>query len=415
MTGPIDPSSEDPDLISSDADEMVESDGAQHRRYRIQRELQHRRLDRFLCGRLPSLSRSRLQKLINEGAVMVNGREPKASTALRPGDVVDVVVPPPAIKQVPAEDIPLEVLYEDDALLVVNKQADLVVHPARSNLSGTLVNALAWRYRHIAANGLEALSSLGVEEFRPGIVHRLDKDTTGAIIVAKTDEAHWRLNKQFERRTVQKYYLALVHGAMKPPGDVIDQPIGKHPTVAEAYAVRNDGAAREAVTIYRVREVFDGYSLVELELKTGRTHQIRVHLTWLGFPIVTDVVYGGEPVGPDEIAQSVVPAGGKPMMNYARQKAEGLKLWDRIAQREDLYVRRPMLHAAVIDFEHPLEPRRVRITAPLKPDMAGLIRTMRDQAGGAKPLKADGAQVDLSQIMGEGEWRADQDMAFKAT
>jgi RluA family pseudouridine synthase len=242
MTAPTpDPRSphhdDDGDEVFDEFNAIEESDGAQHRRFILQREIK-RRLDRYLTTRLPGLSRSKLQKLINEGAVTVNGAVPKSSTIVKHHDVIDVIVPPPPIKQIPPEPIPLQVLYEDDHLIVINKQADLVVHPARSNLTGTLVNGLSHYFKDIKDNGLEALSSVGVEEFRPGIVHRLDKDTTGAIVVAKTDESHWRLSRLFEQRRVQKYYLAITHGEMKPPGGVIDEPIGKHPQVTEAYAVR---------------------------------------------------------------------------------------------------------------------------------------------------------------------------------
>lgn len=393
----FDETADDEQPVVDEFDALTESDGAQHRRFKLQRDIK-RRLDRYLTTRLPGLSRSRLQKLINEGAVTVNGAAPKSSTIVKQHDVVDVIVPPPTIKQIPAEPIPLDILYEDDQIVVVNKQSNLVVHPARSNLSGTLVNALAWHFKDVAANGIEALSSVGVDEFRPGIVHRLDKDTTGAMAVAKTDEAHWRLGRQFERRLVQKYYLAVVHGEMTPPGDAVDQPIGKHPNVLEAYAVRNDGGgfARDAVTLYRVREVFDGFSLVELELKTGRTHQIRVHLTWLGHPIVCDVVYGGDPVGAPEIARPTSPPGGQPFLTYARQKPEGVKVWDRIAQRDDLLIARPALHATVLEFRHPATEQPVRFTAPLHPDMRRLLNTLRRERPGTGPLDAPGAEVDMT-------------------
>ncbi len=374
-----------------------ESDGAQHRRFVIHRDVK-KRLDRYLTARLPGLSRSRLQKLINAGAVTVNGREPKASTVIRADDVIDVVVPPPPIKQIPAEDIPLSVLYEDDYLIVINKQPNLIVHPARSNLSGTLVNALAWHFKDVQENGLEALSSVGVDEFRPGIVHRLDKDTTGAIVVAKTDEAHWRLGRMFEQRQVQKYYLAIVHGEVTPPGGVIDQPIGKHPAVAEAYAVRNDGAGRESVTLYRVREVFDGYSLVELELKSGRTHQIRVHLTWLGFPIISDIIYGGELVGRPELEAPPTAAGAQPMLTFARAKDEGQKIWAKVDLRDDLLIARPALHAAVLAFNHPITDKPMSFTAPFYDDMKNVVHELRTHRRKTGPLIAEGACVDLDQV-----------------
>jgi len=379
---------------------IEESDGAQHRRFILRNDIRNR-LDKYLCSRLPGLSRSRLQRLINEGAVTVNNRPPRNSTIIRAGDVIDVVVPPPPIQQILAEDIPLDVLYEDEYLIVINKQADLVVHPARSNLTGTLVNALAWYFKDVQHNGLASLSSVGVDEFRPGIVHRLDKDTTGAIVVAKSDTAHWRLNKQFEQRTVQKYYLAIVHGEMEPPGGVIDEPIGKHPAVTEAYAVRHDGSGRPSVTLYRVREVFRGYTLVELELKTGRTHQIRVHLNWLGFPIISDIIYGGEPIGPAEIEVPPHAAGQRPMTNYARQKPDGVKIWESISRRDDLLIRRPALHAAVLQFKHPITGEIVSITAPLPPDMRRVIAELRSKSFKSGELQAEGSRVDLDAALAE--------------
>jgi 23S rRNA pseudouridine1911/1915/1917 synthase len=236
---------------------------------------------------------------------------------------------------------------------------------------------------------------VGVEEFRPGIVHRLDKDTTGVMVVAKTDTAHWRLNKQFEQRTVQKYYLAIVHGEMDPPGGVIDEPIGKHPAVTEAYAVRHDGTGRDSVTLYRVREVFEGYTLVELELKTGRTHQIRVHLNWLGFPIISDIIYGGEPIGPAEIENPPRAAGARPMLNFARQKPEGVKIWEKMAERPDLLIRRPALHAAVLQLAHPITGLPMTFTAPLHEDMRHVLTELRTKRYKSGPLTAEGAKVDM--------------------
>ena len=387
------PEAIDPDeLTDVDASAVEESDAPEHRRFKLTRDLR-KRLDRYLCDRFPGLSRSRLQKLINEGAVTVNARQPKSSTVLRIDDEIDVLVPPPPIKQIPAEHIPLNVLFEDEHLIVINKQADLVVHPARSNLNGTLLNGLAWYFKDAKTNGLAALSSVGVEEFRPGIVHRLDKDTTGCIVLAKHEEAHWRLARRFEDRFVQKYYLAIVHGELPARGGVIDEPIGKHPMVKEAYAVRHDKAARHAVTLYRVREVFEGYTLVELELKTGRTHQIRVHLTWLGFPIISDIIYGGEPIGPEQLDHPTAPAGAKPMLTYARQKEEGVKIWDRMAQRDDLLIRRPALHAARLQFEHPMTGDTVTFNAPIHDDMRTVLHDLRQRHAVTGLLDTDGAMV----------------------
>ena len=384
---------DDTDQLDVDVSALEESDDPEHRRFKLTRDLR-KRLDRYLCDRFPGLSRSRLQKLINEGAVTVNRRQPKSSTILRLDDEIDVLVPPPPIKQIHAESIPLNIIFEDEHLIVINKQMDLVVHPARSNLTGTLLNGLAWYFKDAKTNGLEALSKIGVEEFRPGIVHRLDKDTTGCIVLAKHEEAHWRLARQFEHRQVQKYYLAITHGRLPQRGGVIDQPIGKHPTVKEAYAVRHDHAGRHAVTLYRVREIFDGYSLVELELKTGRTHQIRVHLTWLGCPIISDIIYGGQPIGPAELDRPPDPAGAQPMLTFARKKEDGVKIWDRMAQRDDLIIRRPALHAAVLQFQHPMTENTIRFTAPIHPDFNAVLQYLRQHHPDSGPLNPDGAEVE---------------------
>jgi 23S rRNA pseudouridine1911/1915/1917 synthase len=342
-----------------------------------------KRLDKYLSDRIGFMSRNQLQKLIEEGGVEVNGRAPKASTVLRKGDVIEVLVPAPPSKEIQPEEIPLDVLYEDEHLIVINKSPDIIVHPARSHLKGTMVNALAWHLRkekreERAENGGGALSSVGAEFARPGVVHRLDRHTSGCIVFAKRDEAHWKLGHQFEHRRVDKRYLAVVHGRIEPPADVIDLPIGGHPSrekgYREKYVVRHDDQGKPAVTIYRVREWYnphapdpmDRYTLVELELKTGRTHQIRVHLSHQGWPIVGDDMYGGRPF---------IGAGGETVI--ARQA----------------------LHAAVLGFTHPVSGQAMRFTAPLRGDMARLVRELRGLPGWT-PLEAPGATVDLHAAVG---------------
>ena len=247
--------------------------GGQTAKIRVRRDVDAR-LDLYLQKRLKRVSRSKVQKLIAQGGVLVNGRAAKPSTAIQRGDVLDVTLPPAAVRHIEPEPIPLEVLYEDESYLVINKQAGLIVHPARNNLSGTMVNALAHRFRqHQEQTGhayaprqtrgfratdqkkqashpapghpgrpgdVAGLSRVGAKEFRPGIVHRLDRYTTGVIVVAKTDTAHWAIARQFEKRSTLKAYLAIVHGNMDAPGGVIDHPIGKHPTIREGLR----GAAR---------------------------------------------------------------------------------------------------------------------------------------------------------------------------
>ena len=404
------------DDIEVDFDEVTfaDEDGAEQRRWILSRNAQHR-LDKYLQNRIKGSSRSQVQKLIDLGGVKVNGKPTKASQKLRENDVVDVILPPrPATHLIP-EDIPLHILYEDDDMIVINKQANLIVHPARSHLTGTLLNAIAFHFKEQAESANEIdeamlletnLSSVGKEGNpdrgegpRPGIVHRLDKNTTGVIILAKRDETHWKLSKQFENRTNLKCYLALVHGCPEPAGGAIDAPIGKHPSYREAMAVRNDNQGRDSLTLYRVRERYEGYSLVELELKTGRTHQIRVHLSYIGCPIVGDIIYGGEPIGETEIVQPpAMPAGSRPFLTFARSKDEGRAVEQAAANREDMILAHPALHAALLKIKHPLTDQWMTFTAPLHEPMRGLIRRLRQRPADGATI-TDGTHIDLTQTI----------------
>jgi len=237
------------------------------------------RLDKYLIGPL-ALSRSQVQRLIRQGRVTVKGEVAKASYLLSPGERIRVRLPPPEEPGLLAQELPLDIVYEDQDLAVVNKPAGMVVHPSYGHKKGTLVNALLARY--------PSLSQLPGS--RPGIVHRLDKDTSGLMVVAKNEPAQRNLQKQFKRGEVKKGYLALVEGHLKPGQGVIEAPIGRDPRRRKRMAVLRGG--RKAVTEYRVRHHLEGYTLVEAMPRTGRTHQVRVHLAFLGHPVVGDPVYG---------------------------------------------------------------------------------------------------------------------------
>ena len=327
-----------------------------------------KRLDRYLVDRVPFLSRTQIQRLIDEEAITVNGRVPKSSTKLRKGDRIVAALPPPPSGAIQPEDIPLDVLFEDDSIIVVNKPAGLIVHPARSHKSGTLVNALAWRFKNVSGG---ELSKVGEEFARPGVVHRLDKFTSGAIVSAKNDTAHWRLGKQFEMRRTDKRYLALVHGHPEKDVETIDLPLGKHPTVKEKYAVRFDETGKQSLTIARVRERYVGadgakFALVELELKTGRTHQIRVHLSYIGLPIVGDDMYGGK---------------------HTTERMLG-------GESDAMLLARQALHATTLGFRHPMNEKPVMFTAPVAADIRRAVELLRGstRAAGLMPaVDAPGA------------------------
>jgi len=304
--------------------------------------IKERRLDKYLHGRFSNLSRRFLQDAIKAGFVQVNGKPTKPSFKLSPGDKIALALPEPPSKEILPEDIPLNIIYEDSCLIVLNKQPDILVHPARGNTHGTLVNALAFYS--------DKLSS-GLGEFRPGIVHRLDKNTTGVMVVAKDDTTQWRVAKQFERRQVKKNYLAIVHGTPELTADRIKVPLGVHPRIREKYAIRPE-AGKEAITFYEVLESFRGFSLLRLTPKTGRTHQIRVHLSYIKHPIVADDMYGGGLVYPWQLADTE-PAVQQPVIS-------------RVA-----------LHAHTLEFKHPKTDEMVKFEAPLPEDMQNLLDMLR--------------------------------------
>jgi 23S rRNA pseudouridine1911/1915/1917 synthase len=249
-------------------------------KYQYKVEIQGIRLDKFVSENVPDLSRTRAQKLIDEGLITVNGQPGRASQKLDYGSTVKITVPSPPPSELIAQEIPLKILYEDNDLMVVDKPAGMTVHPAAGHYDGTLVNAVLAHIPDIEIENTE----------RPGIVHRLDKDTSGLIIVAKNPAAHMKLAGQFKEREVSKIYKALVNGHLSPETGIIDAAIGRDPRNRKRMAVTRNG--RAAKTEYRVIKYIGNYTLLEAKPKTGRTHQIRVHLSAIGFPIVGDPVYG---------------------------------------------------------------------------------------------------------------------------
>jgi 23S rRNA pseudouridine1911/1915/1917 synthase len=323
----------------------------------IRHDLQ-KRVDLYLRDRLPDYSRAMLQKLVKAGSVMVNGRAAKSSTVLRSGDAVHITLPRLSPQEALPENIPLAIVYEDDQFIAVNKQAGLIVHPARGHWNGTLINALLWHARQ--TNGT---LSTGSDPWRPGIIHRLDRDTTGLILIGKTDEAHWRLAGQFERRTIKKTYLAIVHGEMELESDLIDAPLAIHPRMREKYAVRHD-VGKPAQTVWQVKERFKGYTLLELFPKTGRTHQLRVHLSHIGHPIVGDTMYGGKQI-------------------TTRDLLGETRITKDETQNADVpLITRQALHAHRLQFVHPTKFTRMHLEAPMPPDMSHITNLLREHRKG---------------------------------
>ena len=294
------------------------------------------RLDSYLASQIPTWSRARLQRLIETEDVVVNARSAKPSYRLRKGDEIEVELTAPQVESFTPENIPIDVVYEDDTLMVVNKPAGLVVHPAAGIHSGTLANALAFHFQNLPASE---------GSIRPGIVHRLDRDTSGLLVIAKTEKVLENLSDQFRDRTVFKSYVALVHGRVDNAAGRIEQPLARDPSNRTRMAVVRGG--RTAITLYKVRKHYDRFTLLDVELKTGRTHQIRVHLAWLHHPVVGDETYGG---GRDNNIQD------------ARLRSIVRKLG------------RHFLHSQRLAITHPTTGERLEFEAPLPAELVDVLR-----------------------------------------
>ena len=299
------------------------------------------RLDIFLAQVEPTISRSHVKHVIEEGDVLVNGKEPKVSQKLKEGDVIILTQRPPIEATALPQDMPLNIVYEDEAIIVINKPAGMVVHPAPGNADKTLVNALLFHCHDLSGIG-------GV--LRPGIVHRLDKDTSGLIVAAKSDDAHRQLSAQFEKHDVHKKYLALVWGDVKGNTGEIVLPVGRHANNRKKMSTKSK-RGKDALTLWKARERYGVATLLEVEIKTGRTHQIRVHLSDRGYPVIGDQVYGNS------------------------AKINTVK--DPLLKAKIKEFNRQALHAAQLSFIHPQKGERVVFTADMPQDMTGLCAQLR--------------------------------------
>ncbi|MFN4241979.1 MAG: RluA family pseudouridine synthase [Tepidisphaerales bacterium] len=367
----------DDDFLTDSPEDDTSADVV-HFRWKVTKNLT-RRLDQYLVDRVGYLSRAGVQRVIRDGLVTVNGKPAKASYHPQNGDVVEMFAPPEPVNELVPEPIPLDIVYEDEHFLALNKQADLIVHPARGKWTGTLVNGLVYygnlkgftyssggvRPENLApppppGTKVRPASSAATGNWRPGILHRLDRNTTGIMLVAKSEEAHWRLARQFENRTIQKTYLALCHGIPEPRTGFVDAPIGRDKYVREKMAVRKiESGAKEALTLYEVLQggqlplnaAGDGSprntacALVKLTPKTGRTHQLRVHMAHLGHPMIGDTLYGGSEL--------------------------------HLPPPIDFHFTRQALHAYEISFLHPATLQPMTLSAPLPPDFTRLLELLQ--------------------------------------
>lgn len=299
----------------------------------VEEEGSGERLDKFVSTYDPDWSRVRVQEWISEGLVTVNGQPKKSNYKIRAGETIEISVPPVEELQVEAENIPLDIVYEDEDVIVVNKPRGMVVHPGAGNYTGTLVNALLYHCK-------DSLSGIGGVA-RPGVVHRIDKDTSGLLMLAKNDHAHHSLVDQLKAKTVERVYVAIVHGLIPHEHGTVDAPIGRDPSNRQRMAI-NHKNGKDAVTHFRVKERFKETSLIECRLETGRTHQIRVHMKYINFPLVGDPVYGPK----------------KSTIRFEGGQA---------------------LHAQVLGFEHPRTGEFMRFEAEPPADFQALLKKLGEQ------------------------------------
>jgi len=304
------------------------------------------RLDKYLTEMVKNATRNKVQQAIKEERVRVNGKVVKSSYPIQPNDAIRVELTRPKPPEVEAEDIPIDIIYEDEDLLIVNKPPELVVHPAFGNWTGTMVNALLHHAEH--------LSEYQQDELRPGIVHRLDKDTSGLLVVAKNDIAHAFLAKQFANHSIERTYWAIVWGLPDDEG-TFDTNIGRSSKDRKVMAVLPEGNGKRAVTHYKVIEQFDALSLVEIRLETGRTHQIRVHFSYAGFPVFGDETYGGRSV------------------RYGANTGFRKTMFDKLIKM----LNRQCLHAKTLGFIHPSTKEMVRFDSELPDDFNHVLTQLR--------------------------------------
>ena len=349
---------------TDDEDELLPVPGVGRRvELTVQPKTFGMRLDQYLVLQFPDFSRSVIQKAIESGSVTVHDTVRRASYKTRLGDHIAIQLPEPERPEPTPEDIPLEVLYEDEYLAIVNKPYDMVVHPAKGHWSGTLVNALAFRFANLSQEG---------GAYRAGIVHRLDRDTSGAILIAKEERTHRELSMQFETRKVFKEYVAITQGVLDRDSDYIERRIAHHPHDRVKMIATDEEHGKEACTFYEVLERFDGYTLVRCQPRTGRTHQIRVHLASVGAAVLADKIYSGR----DHFCLSDL----KPDVDPAN---------------DEVLMPRQALHAQRLRVVHPIKNEVLAVCAPLPPDFVRTLAALREYRAW-RPVSRDAKSSERS-------------------
>ncbi|MEL7588347.1 MAG: RluA family pseudouridine synthase [Prolixibacteraceae bacterium] len=341
---------EDKDDLLDEQEELDEGSLFEHYRFTVDPGQSQLRIDKFLVNRIDHVSRNRIQQAADAGSILVNGKPEKSNYKVKPGDEVAIVMDYPRreLKIIP-EDIPLNIVYEDDQLLVINKPAGLVVHPGHGNYTGTLVNGLAWY--------LKELPLFNNNDPRPGLVHRIDKNTSGLLVVAKTEMAKTSLGLQFFEKTTKRQYVSLVWGRLKEPEGTITGNIARSQKDRQVFKVYEDGlSGKPAVTHYKVLEELGYVSLVECRLETGRTHQIRVHMSYIGHPVFNDDNYGGDQI-----------LWGTTYSKYRQFVQNCFKIMPRQA-----------LHARTLGFIHPATGKEMMFSSELPADMSEVIEKWRN-------------------------------------
>jgi len=336
-------------MAEEELPELQEQELYEHYRYVVDPGQSLLRIDKYLASRIENVSRTRLQAAAQAGNILVNETPVKSNYRVKPLDIIQILLPnPPREIELIPQDIPISVIYEDDDLIVVDKAAGMVVHPAYGNYSGTLMNALMHHFRDLP------LFQTG--EVRPGLVHRIDKNTSGLLVVAKNEYAHNRLARQFFNRTTGRRYLALVWGTPDPPEGTVTGHVGRNLRDRKIMQVFHDGSqGKHAVTHYKVVEQLGYVSLLECRLETGRTHQIRVHMAWFGHPLFNDEEYGGHRI----------------------LKGTTFTKYQQFVRNCFALIPRQALHAQTLAFDHPVTSKRLSFESPLPPDMEAVLAKWR--------------------------------------